>query len=428
MEGMKSGFVSLLICATFEMKKSNVQELDGLKLLLLDMISTTRPVEPARTREVSSEDWVAVCDMARQHRLSPLLHHRRQTIGTAWKVPVQVSERWADAYRRSAVRSLRLRQTLKRIVSLLNAASIPYAALKGAWLVERAYPHPALRPMRDIDIIVPPELALRVFDMLESHGFKRRDGTTNLADHMIGSSKHLPQLNDILFDITVEIHTRLIEHEGDGSTQLALCDTQMLLARATRQNGVNFLAPTDTLLHLVVHAVYDHRFNNGPLTFNDIALTITSQEIDWPRFWEMAELGNWSRGCILLFAVVQRYHDIGPQPVSEFSMPLDAEQLENAALLSLQSDDQRGLLAFRAELVVARTNLQRAKLLAHRAFPTWRALAAFSGSPKISFCLALHYPKWLAVRARQMLFKRHSPDVSADILRIAALESLIRGS
>lgn len=398
-----------------------------LKYLLLDMISTTRLADTKKTAGLGASDWQTLCKMAAQHRLGPILHHHRKMHAQGWAVPEDVANIWAESYRQSALRSLRVRHSLHRLDAILNAALIPYAALKGAWLFLHAYTQPALRPMRDIDIIVAPENALKVLDILERNGFKRRDEYAKPPEHALEYTKHLPPLRCQKSGISVEVHTRLMEHITVTEKSGTIGDTSALLERIERHGGIAFLPPTDTLLHLIVHAVYDHHFDNGPLTLNDIASLVRSSEIDWERFWAMAKIGNWARGCSLLFAMVRRYHDqvVLPYPAGT-TPPPSTHHLDCALLLTLQDFDQRAIVSFRAELAVAPSLLRRTALLWRRAFPARHVLAAFAGSPSASWWILVHYPKWLIVRAGQMLFERQSDDVKIDIRRAAHVASWLQ--
>ena len=61
-------------------------------------------------------------------------------------------------------------------------------------------------------------------------------------------------------------------------------------------------------LHLIVHAAYDHQFNNGPITFYDIAVLLETAPIHWTKFWQMAATGGWTRGCVMIFELASHYH------------------------------------------------------------------------------------------------------------------------
>src|SRR6202000_432627 len=59
------------------------------------------------------------------------------------------------AYLANAAHSGLIRDTTARVIDALNSADIQALLLKGAALVETAYPNPAEREMLDIDVLVP---------------------------------------------------------------------------------------------------------------------------------------------------------------------------------------------------------------------------------------------------------------------------------
>ena len=118
-------------------------------------------------------DWSALSRMARHHRLQPLLHHRM----AAQDVPTAVRTAWLSAYRRSARRLLMMEAVLGDVQGMLDAAGVGHAFLKGAWLARHVWPHPALRPMRGIDVLVDPDQLLAAWDA----PFPARQGVGGVA-------------------------------------------------------------------------------------------------------------------------------------------------------------------------------------------------------------------------------------------------------
>ncbi|MDU9049220.1 MAG: nucleotidyltransferase family protein [Candidatus Electrothrix sp. Rat3] len=64
-----------------------------------------------------------------------------------------------------------LSKTLAKVLTILESAGIPVLVLKGAALCQTLYPDPGLRPMRDIDLLVPWDQALPAHTLLQQHGF-----------------------------------------------------------------------------------------------------------------------------------------------------------------------------------------------------------------------------------------------------------------
>ena len=392
---------------------------DILKHILLDMISTARPVTQAHLAPLSGGDWQSLCTIAKQHRIGPMLHHRIQALGLSDAVSNAARDQWAGAYRKAAFRYLSFRKTLACLNSILAAENIPFAALKGAWLSQYAYPNPVLRPLRDIDILVEPNAALKVYALLEKGGFVRRDDFPMPLDGALDHAKHLPPMRCTQTGIYLEVHTRLMDVLPGPTVTGALDDVPLMLARCEHRDGVPYLSPTETLLHLIVHAAYDHQFNNGPLTFNDIAFLLDRATVDWPAFWTMAEAGNWVRGCVMILELASFYH--GAEAWRAFyqgSVPAPtSEQLESAALLSLQDFDHRGLVGFKAAIADNSSWLGKAGPFLNRIFPPLHRLAAFSGAATASYWSLLHYPRWLVVQMHRLVFAKVDAGMMQDVDR-----------
>ena len=402
---------------------------DALKHLLLDLISTARPVAAGRLQSLSDANWLSMCTMATQHRIGPMLHHKIQVLGLSGAVPSDVRDQWAGAYRKAAFRYLSFRRTLAQLNEILGMAQIPFAALKGAWLSQYAYDNPVLRPLRDIDILVEPQAALSVYALLEKSGFVRREDFPMPLDGALDHAKHLPPMRCAETGIYLEVHTRLMDAPPSTSATESLDDVTWLLARCEHRDGVPYLAPTDTLLHLIVHAAYDHQFNNGPLTFNDIALLLERTPVDWSAFWAMARAGNWVRGCILILELASSYH--GAEAWREFydgNIPAPSpSQLDNAALLSLQDYDHRGLIGFKAAIADGSTWFGKARPFINRMFPPLHRLAAFSGASTASYWSLLYYPRWLAVQMHRLFFASDDAKMTPDVDRARDIRNWMYG-
>ena len=95
------------------------------------------------------------------------------------------------------------------------------------------------------------------------------------------------------------------------------------------------------MIHLIVHTVCDHRFNNGPLLLSDLAFLLDTQVIDWPLFWTLAGRGGHTRACVLALGLMARYWGeksiVWPENDNQDRAALDA-YLDIAAGLMLGRD------------------------------------------------------------------------------------------
>lgn len=91
--------------------------------------------------------------------------------------------------------------------------------------------------------------------------------------------------------------------------------------------------------HLVLHAVYNHRFDCGPLALVDIGMLLANEAIEPRRFIDMAQTGGWLPGARLVLALVDRFMGPTGLDIGQGSVP-GAIIAESESLL-LQDFDQR---------------------------------------------------------------------------------------
>lgn len=392
---------------------------DQLKHLLMDMISTSRTVGFERFDTLAEPDWAALCEMARQHRLEPILHHHQTTIGNDWIVPDYVTGRWQAAYRRSVLKALEIRRTLVRVSRILDQADIPYAALKGSWLINNAYSHPALRPMRDIDILVDFDNAIAAYELIQSSGYERAADDIFPLTYYFENTRDMPVLFEETTGVKLEIHFRVTDDDKMRPDPV-FSNSRALLEKRTAASadkfGLSYLNPTYGLLHLIVHCAYDHKFNNGPLVLHDIARFVEKADVDWEQFWRLADLGDWRNGCEILFALTEHYHaESGPFLPRSSGSQVPKIVLDAALLLMLQDFHQRTTIAMRTELAVLDSPWHKLVSLGRRAFPSRHVIAPFAGVNPDGGMFWLGYPIWLLARLRQYLFRQVSSSLRRDI-------------
>ncbi len=289
------------------MKTSTVK----VRELLLDMLAPARVINREDVAALDGKDWANFNRMARQHRLASALHLEWQARGAEWGVPALVRTEWSEAYRTAALRALKLQATLVMIHDLLSDAGIHYVALKGATLAWRVYSQAAARPMRDLDILVAKSDVQRARDVIIGAGFVVPVGANMPDDYLFAHAKHLMGMYRPGLNINVELHFDVV-HAGMETAVSGALDPAVLLDQSVVQTiggrPVAMSAPTQTLLHLIVHAAYDHHFDNGPLVLTDVALLVREEAIDWDDFWRRAAVGGWLRGAHLLLDLAQDAH------------------------------------------------------------------------------------------------------------------------
>lgn len=334
-------------------------DLADLRAILLSLLGGTVPAAAAR---LSRQDWSGVDRMAALHRLQPLLHHLHRDDAA---IPADVRDAWREAFRHAALRALAASGELAQTLGLLEGAGLAPVALKGAWLAWHAYPHPALRPMRDIDLLLTPATVIPAYRLLLAQGYRRLGAEELPLEDIVRVDKHMPPLLSPR-GLVIELHQRLWEIEGRMDHAAPRADEAAIRARAIRCGEATFLAPADLLAHLIIHAVYDHRLDCGPLVLSDVAWLLRTAPADWPAFWAGARAGGWERGAHLVLALAARH---APDLAISFppdlpALPPGSETL--AAALLLQELDTRQSAGFAATVATGGLRATVSRLLARR--------------------------------------------------------------
>ena len=266
----------------------------------------------------ASRPWDAIGALADHHRLAAYLYASKERCGSGpGAPPANLAEGWASSYRQGTIENLQKRRAATLIARNLWALGIPCLAVKGLWLAEFAYATPGERPMRDVDILVPRSDALKAYRSLLAAGWDGPACSPDLFEPILASEAHLPPL--ISTDgVVCELHVRPWALRPGLPANFTDALWQRALPHPVEPN-LFYPSPTDTLLHLCVHAAYVHRFDNGPVLLTDVSTTIRRHKIDWSLFWAETERIGAVRGASLCLALANRRMGLTidlPRPVS----------------------------------------------------------------------------------------------------------------
>lgn len=146
-------------------------------------------------------------ETAELQRLAPLFYRHVRAAGADLPEEIRLGLQ-ALTLRHAAASGVRT-SVLKDLLCAARSAGIPLILLKGAATAHLAYPEPALRPMRDLDVLVQPADLPVLYPVLDRMGFVTPVSQSSL---MI-SDKHLPhaELKRGGLTVTLEVHTRLFD-------------------------------------------------------------------------------------------------------------------------------------------------------------------------------------------------------------------------
>ena len=251
-----------------------------------------------RAVEASDAEWATAAAIASDHRLEPWLH---DVWGGDEAVPAALSQRWAAAYRDAALSALAHERSLLRIADLLEVQAI---VLKGSWLARSVYDQTALRPVRDIDLLLAPDEVVAAWKALQAKGFTQAEPLELAPAEWARRYKHMPALRDP-DGVVVELHARLWD-DGLGAPDYP-ADLFERAVADPRHPALLALHTSDILMHGAVHGVWAHRWDNGPLGLIDLALMCERLDPDWREVWQRGEEHGWDRMLAAQIAATDRW-------------------------------------------------------------------------------------------------------------------------
>lgn len=288
----------------------------------------------AHPRAIHPAHWEGLATLALHHGLGPLLLWRVQAAGEGEALGAAL-EMLRAARARDSVQHLLAQKSQDRIQQALAAAGIPCLWLKGIVLAEMNYPAPELRPMVDLDLLVPYARRKEALDVLQQAGYRLLpqlfDGTEALKHHF---ALHGPEGDKAL----VELHFRLL---GAADRLLSLAGVEWFWQQAisfgsTSADGRVTLRPEAHWLYLAAHALLQHgEADLRLLRYYDLhQLIVTTTPFDWGLLSAGAKRLGWTDVAARALHLTQRYFAT-PLPAG-WVQGLDSDGLSNAMQAHMQ--------------------------------------------------------------------------------------------
>ena len=206
-------------------------------------------------------------------RLMPMLHRRLVMLG----IDAPGSAEFEQAYRYTWAANLRATRAASEAVVPLAAAGIPTMIIKGAALLALEDRDLGLRPMADLDLLVPSNAGVRAEAVLESNGWVRRRQDSREIERLIRHGTAYARTGQ-----EVDLHWCALHLPGRD-------EPFWEAAVPARLGSVDTLAPsrTDQLLIALAHG-------SGPFgapiqwVVDAVTLVRANSRIDWDRFVELS--------------------------------------------------------------------------------------------------------------------------------------------
>jgi hypothetical protein len=162
--------------------------------------------------QLTEREWSSVPAQAEIHGMGPLLYTHLKA--AAVEPPLSVRRKLQGLYLRHRELNRVRMGVLREVLSVYDAAGIRALVLKGAALAHLVYPEPGLRPMSDLDILVPAADLWRAQSLLSELGFDAPLPFDQTLPH-----RHLvaATLETEGLPVHVEIHHRLLSDYFDSA-------------------------------------------------------------------------------------------------------------------------------------------------------------------------------------------------------------------
>jgi hypothetical protein len=362
------------------------------------------PVAAARARDLPPQAWEPILEIALRHGVAPLLHRALQSGAALDELPESVRTRLKEERRATALLNLRKYGEFRRIAQALRERNIPLLALKGLHLADLVYRDISLRPMSDLDILVPRPEVERAIAALHAIEYGFEEDVSGAAAGMLDEKCNIGLAHRRL-GLWLEIHWTLAE-SGDCYTPPMGEVWRSAAPGRLGDADVQLMSPEFVLLHVCAHLACNHAFGFDLRALCDIA-EIARARPDWGVVADLGRRHGWTRGVGAALRLARDH--LGADIPAQTLAALGADVLEP----DLLDDAMAHLFSFSrlpGELVTAPNLLAfasgdtawtRSKLLWNRVFVPRAELSLLYGVPEHSARLGIFY----AVRLRDLVRK-----------------------
>jgi hypothetical protein len=256
------------------------------------------------------------------YRLLPLTYRNLQRLG--YQDPVLMRLRGIN--RRAWCENHLLFRRMGPVLGMFQKAGISTMLLKGAALTLMHYRDFGLRPMQDLDILVPEDRALEAAALLESKGWSRNTLPAVSFGEFFLSYRHAAEFmrtEEERLDLHWHLLVRACYREADQLFWDASVPVEF------EGNSTRALCATDQLLHACVHGAAWSEI--PPLRWvADACCVLESSTIDWERLLQVAA------SC----RVVPSIRDALRYLVNTVGAPVPSEVMERIKLLPVTPTEE----------------------------------------------------------------------------------------
>ena len=361
--------------------------------LLLYCLGIRPTGAPSRPPALTESDVTGILRQAGDNGMSALLYQRLMALGSAPELPPAALEHLRGIALRSAAQSLQIGRELAEILTAFREHGVPVIVLKGAHLGNVVYGGLALRTMGDLDLLVPREQLAAGEAILAGLGYVPQYDPLEQVDY--AQHHHTRPLGKPGAS-RIDLHWSIVRPTAPFDVDL---DGIWARAWPVRIAGVEVLvlSPEDLLLHLSMHASFDHQFRLGLRACWDVLEVVRHHRdvINWDELVRRAHRWRIGKYVYVTFRLVREMLEgqIPPAVLAALEPPdFQPELIAWAQVCIFAPAREEAVSPSMAKLWTSRRLRAKLSVLAHTLYLPRDVMARIYGRPRDSRLIYCYYP------------------------------------
>ena len=245
--------------------------------------------------------WELLLQKAQGEGVAPRVYWELSRSGKLSACPAALQGRLRAAYFSVRMNNEALLKDLEALTRLFDKAGIPAVALKGICFALTIYPDIGLRPMGDLDLLMPTRRVQEALRIAKESGYVETvpeafPGIDDLLSHAIALQKITTPFT------TLELHRTLVAEKSFAHAvpvDWFWTQTEPLQSVFPKSDvsSLRMLSPTAQVLYASAHAMLQHGGRNTSLRWYydlDHLLRFYAERVDWNLLLSQARTFEWS--------------------------------------------------------------------------------------------------------------------------------------
>ena len=271
-----------------------------------------------------------------EHGLMSILYCNLKDTEIWEELPEDLKQRMVHYYFDCHFQQQRAEHALAAIHGAFDADGIEYLLIKGPAVSHLYYPDPAMRPSRDLDLLVTEKDRLRAMDVLSTLPYQMDRSEEDYAANSAMCQRLFLSRSEML--PPVELHWGFV-NSLSLKKNLAYRDEYIFRrAEICEVAGVQVrcLANKDLLAYLCIHAAYHHQLDKLIWLVDLIQIIRKNKvEITAQGDFDMAEDMDTPGARLAVFTCLQKVHLLFPGELNGLGVPLHFPLLSRVLLSAL---------------------------------------------------------------------------------------------